>query len=154
MLVCQVFRHIWALLKDDGLLMINFTSLEQLRGMWYYELCPEGKVRYLAKMLPAHSLSDMLVEIGFKIVEKHIPFDEIYQGTDYFKGSGPFEKKWRDADSFWSQLSACELDEALKKLKSIQKEGNIAKFIERFDGSKELGQSSILIARKIARPKD
>lgn len=137
-------------LKEGGLLVINTCRREQVRdGFWYTILVPEATERLAARYVPTGKLRALLDRAGFSVIREAVPLDEMFGGNRYLDPEGPFDKAWRDSDSFWALAGPEELQAGLARLREIIRTGGFPRFAEEREARrKRVGQAIFLVGRE------
>ena len=146
----QALGESYRILRTGGLVIIQTLSERQLRdGIWHDDLIPKATGKLIQMYVPIQSLIDNLRSTGFKYKKSIVPADVTIQGRAYFDLDGPFKKKWRSGMSNWVMATKNEVQQALKRLKKMKKDGTLQEYFERREAvRKELGQMTFVYAIK------
>ena len=137
-------------LRPGGLLIVNFTTHDQLRdGFWFMHLIPTALLALYNRCIPVKILEAMSHEIGFSFESRFALKDGVLQGTAYFDPNGPLKPEWRKTDSAWALSSAVEINAAEVKLLALQEKDGLDAYMTSHDSKRpQVGQATFFIARK------
>ena len=137
-------------LRPSGILTIHFCDHDQLQdGFWFYRLIPRGCSAALTRCASSMHLETIFEDLGFEIVERVVPKDQILMGAAYFEGRGPLDQAWRNGDSIWALAPADELTDAIAKVESLVNADRLDEFVATGDADRlRVGQFTVLVARK------
>ncbi len=142
------------ILKIGGTCIINTcTSEQQKNSFWWASLIPNAIEKVQKKFPMKHSMDNnfinMVLAIGFELYKKEIIYEHL-QGNQYYNINGPFNKKYRDADSTWKLATEDELNNGLFLLENIINSNKSNDWLnERKKIEHKYGQSIMLVFKKI-----
>ena len=130
----RVLGEFARVLRPGGAAIINTCSHEQLRRGWWYTTLVTGAVEAIGRRHPdSDELAALLTDTGFSHRGRFVPTEAIMQGDAYFDGRGPLDPAWRRGDSFWSMVSASELERVLDRIRALDAEGALDAFVAERD---------------------
>lgn len=146
----KFFAHTFKVLKQNGLLIINTITHEQLEdGVWWGKLIKPAVDRMKKRFIPSDYLINLLNKFGFKSIDKVVPISTIIQEKGYFDPNSLNTKEFRDGDSHFSLLTPDELSNMLNHLNTLINNGEIKEYIESRDLLRQkIGQFCYIIAKK------
>ena len=144
------FSEAYRVLKNDGFLIINTISHDQLaNGVWWGDFIKPAVNRMKERFATKKQLVSMLNNSGFSLEDEKIPYESIIQENRYHDYNAIFDKKFRDGDSHFSLLSAKELKQALDEALNLINDNSIAEYLkDREKLRRETGQYTYYLARK------
>jgi 2-polyprenyl-3-methyl-5-hydroxy-6-metoxy-1,4-benzoquinol methylase len=138
-LLISEFKRI---LNNDGLLLINTSSLEQhVQGLWWGELIKENLEKYCKRYCPDNLLKDILTENNFNVTVNICK--EPFLGDKYFDKNFIFDESIRKTDTLWKYVDDETYNNVINKLKDEKDLDEY--FNNRIQLFSEYGQSSFYI---------
>ncbi|EDV28144.1 Malonyl-[acyl-carrier protein] O-methyltransferase [Trichoplax sp. H2] len=142
------FREINRVLKNNGMVIVNFTTKEQIDSYWYMDLIPRAKQLCIDRCYTLDDVSSILTQVGLVVEDIYTIYDTLQQKEIYLDPTGPLSSSYRHGDSTWSKASEQELQYAEFKLKQMLKLKTAEKYVETRDEIRQkLGQSVMIRAR-------
>ncbi len=140
----------YRLLRPHGVLVLNTCSRHQLvDGFWWADLVPQAVDKMAARIPPIELTVEMMERAGFRMGGIIVPLHEVLQGSSYFDPTGPLHKSFRDGDSTWALLSEEELHRTLERIRTMNEDGSITKYLdERQERRTRVGQTTFICCHK------
>ncbi|NEO92715.1 MAG: hypothetical protein F6K56_21730, partial [Moorea sp. SIO3G5] len=70
-------------------------------------------------------------------------------GDNYLDPEGPLKQTYRNGDSTWSLVRQAELEQALERVRNMNKDGSIVHYLEQRESLRQkLGQTTFVYAYK------
>jgi ubiquinone/menaquinone biosynthesis C-methylase UbiE len=149
--VSRALKECRRVLRERGVLItITCTPAQVLDAAWYCALLPS---RILDQSIERHGTVVQQVneaeEVGFKLLSRVVPVDEILHGEAYFDKKGPLDSEWRAADSIFSLATEDEIAEIEATLRSRIEDGSLDQwFEEREERRRSVGQVTVSVYRR------
>ena len=144
----QFFVEINRVLKDQGMIIINFTTKEQIDSYWYMDLIPRAKQLIIDRCFTLDQVRTTLTQAGLVVDDVDIIYDTLQQQNVYLDPAGPLSVSYRNGDSTWSKATLQEVQHAEFKLKQMLKLNTALKYVQTRDQIRQkLGQSVMIRAR-------
>lgn len=142
----NLFQELNRLIKPNGLLSINTSSLEQhVFGMWWGEFIVDNLNKYCKRYCPEKDLIKILEKSNFVLKDKII-CSEPFIGNNYYDMNYIFNDEITESDTLWKYVSNNEYNNLKLKLKSLD---NLNEFFnEKLINLKTIGQSSFFFMVK------
>ena len=91
----------------------------------------------------------MFDDLGFEVIDRVVPKDQVLMGPAYFEGRGPLDQAWRNGDSIWALAPADELTDAIAKVESLVRDDSLDAYVAAGDADRlRVGQFTVVVARK------
>ncbi|MCP4452294.1 MAG: class I SAM-dependent methyltransferase [Planctomycetes bacterium] len=147
----QLIEEAHRVLRPGGVFVINNCGHKQLcDGFWWADLIPDAMGRMAKRVPTTESLVSALKNIGFRMGGLVVPVDAVLQGDKYLDPTGPLHKSFRDGDSTWSLTTPEELERAIERTKTMNRDGSMAMYLDsREDLRKHIGQTTFVFAYKL-----
>lgn len=144
----QFFVEIKRTLKDKGMIIINFTTKEQIDSFWYMDLIPRAKQLCIDHCFTLDQVRTTLTQAGLIVDDVHILYDTLQQQDIYLDPAGPLSISYRNGDSTWGKATPQEVQHAEFKVKQMLKLNTASKYVQTRDEIRQkLGQSVMIRAR-------
>ena len=127
----QAIAEARRVLRTNGVLIILAQSEDDIRNNWYCQVNDEITKKFVRKFATCKQYQDIFDRTGFRCIQKLRLLGTILD--DYLNVEGPFQKAWRDCDSYWACATDDELNDVMKTLRSLKDEGKLPEWINTHD---------------------
>jgi hypothetical protein len=143
----KTLKEVYRILKPGGVLTIIFMTPDQSEAMWYSNLVPENRQRWLKRLTSHRQMKAYLEESGFSVksalttlMPSHLP--NVHNPENFLRES------FRKNISYWGTCSESEIEDMIQNLTQMKNEGTLQEFHDAHDKSNTFGMLEILAAIK------
>ncbi|XP_060606776.1 uncharacterized protein LOC132759067 [Ruditapes philippinarum] len=127
----QTIAEARRVLRNDGVLIIIAQSEDDIRNNWYCQINNDITKKFVTKFASCKQYQDIFDRTGFQCIQKLRLLGTILD--DHLNLDGPFQKAWRECDSYWACATDEELNDVMQTLKSLKNKGELDDWVIEHD---------------------
>ena len=144
----QVLHDAKRILRPKGVLVVSTCLSSNLReNIWFIQLHPGIREKLANYYLSVDQYLSLFSKHGFQCVTAlnmlNLPASMIF--LEYWDSEGPLDGKWRSGTNLFETVSNKEIKEMEDIVKDLKRKGNLTKFINEHDHSKDKGVGTLFI---------
>jgi len=149
--VAAASREVFRCLRPGGSWIIQCQTPEQhVDGFWWSPIVPVAAAKLATRFPSLVKFEELCRAAGFNEFDSEIPSEPLVRLDMYLDLEGPFDERFRNADSTWSLATEAELESGLTMLRRKIDNGTAEKWLhEREELRAQIGQTTTVIVSKV-----